>query len=548
MKKIFAFLCSALLLVSAAQAQGFDSGGLVVDPSTITSFDMFNTATTQFSYGTARSAAMAGAMTSLGGDVSCMSINPAGIAMYRSNEITFTPMMTFARANNNAASFEGNAKNRFGVSNFGMVARLRESATGITAINMGLSYNHLADFNYKYSFSTAGAAGNASIADIFAGQLAAGGITSSHLKQSYSSYGDFLWEKFDPTYWGAILGYKTGLVYDKSGAWGRDMIAQNAAIDSFTTVDSKGSAGEWVWSLGLNFGSKFYLGASLGAATIKREQHIYYGESYHYSSEPALDYRADYFNYDQVARMKGSGINFKIGAIYRPIEALRIGVAFHTPTYYNITYSYQSGMTSQVKALNNVDDYKTDSNGYINPQFSEKSIKLIDDGDYSWVYTTPTRLMFGASYTIAKQLVLSLDYERDWYNTMRMKDSPYGALYKGYIKDTFKGSNTIRAGVEWRFIPQMAVRMGYGYWAGALHDEGAIYSTPVIYKTDYMSAGLGVALSKHFTIDFAYQYCTNKMTPYKTFYGYDDVVDFASQTFDTTINRHNAMLTLSIHF
>ena len=63
-----------------------------------------------------------------------------------------------------------------------------------------------------------------------------------------------------------------------------------------------------------------------------------------------------------------------------------------------------------------------------------------------------------------------------------------------------------------------------------------------------MSAGLGVALSKHFTIDFAYQYCTNKMTPYKTFYGYDDVVDFASQTFDTTINRHNAMLTLSIHF
>ena len=548
MKKIFAFLCSALLLTSVAQAQGFDAGGLVVDPSTITSFDMFNTATTQFSYGTARSAAMAGAMTSLGGDVSCMSINPAGIAMYRSNEITVTPLMTFARANNNAAAFEGNAKNRFGVSNFGMVAKLRESSTGITAINMGLSYNRLADFNYKYSFSTAGVAGNASIADVFAGQLSAGGITSSQLKQNYSGHGDFMWDRFDPTYWGSILGYKTGLVFDKDGVWGRDMIAQNAAVDSFTTVESKGSAGEWVWSLGLNFGSKFYLGASLGASTMNREQHIYYGESYHYSSEPALDYRADYFNYDQVAKMKGSGINFKIGAIYRPIEALRVGVAFHTPTYYNITYSYQSGMTSQVKAINNVDDYKTDSNGYINPPFSEQTIKLIDDGDYSWVYTTPTRLMFGASYTFAKQLVLSVDYERDWYNTMRMKDSPYGALYKGYIKDTFKGSNTVRAGVEWRFIPQMAVRMGYGYWGGALRDEGAIYSTPVIYKTEYMSAGFGVALSKHFSIDLAYQYCTNKMTPYKTFYGYDDVVDIASQTFDTTIDRHNAMLTLSIHF
>ncbi len=549
MKKIVSLFCSVLLLCSAAKAQGFDSGGLIIDPSTINSFDMFNTSTTQFSYGTARSAALAGAMTSLGADASCMSINPAGLGMYRSNEITVTPMMTFARATNNGvAGFEGNAKNRFAIGNFGLVAKLRESSTGVTAINMGLAYNRLADFNYKYSFATNGTAGNASIADVFAGQLAAGGITSEQLKGSYDSSGAFMWGNYDPTYWGAILGYKTGLVYDKDGVWGRDMIADNAAVDSFTTVESKGSAGEWVWSLGMNFNSKFYLGFSLGISTINREQHTYYGEGYHYSAEPSLNYRADYFNYDQVSKMKGTGINFKLGAIYRPIEALRIGVAFHTPTYNTVTYSFQSGMTSQVKALNNVDDYKVDADGFINPAFSEKTIKLIDDGDYSWTYTTPTRLMFGASYTFAKQVVLSVDYERDWYNSMRLKDSPYGPLYKGYIKDTFKGSNTVRAGVEWRFIPQMAVRMGYGLWSGALNDKDAIYSTPVVYKTQYMSAGFGIALSEHFSIDATYQYSTNELTHYKSFYGYDDVVDFASQTLQTSIARHNAMLTLSVHF
>lgn len=549
MKKIVSLFCSVLLLCGAAKAQGFDSGGLIIDPSTINSFDMFNTSTTQFSYGTAHSAALAGAMTSLGADASCMSINPAGLGMYRSNEITVTPMMTFARATNNGvAGFEGNAKNRFAIGNFGMVAKLRESSTGVTAINMGLAYNRLADFNYKYSFATNGIAGNASIADVFAGQLAAGGITSEQLKGSYDSSGAFLWGNYDPTYWGAILGYKTGLVYDKDGVWGRDMIADNAAVDSFTTVESKGSAGEWVWSLGMNFNSKFYLGFSLGISTINREQHTYYGEGYHYSAEPSLNYRADYFNYDQVSKMKGTGINFKLGAIYRPIEALRIGVAFHTPTYNTVTYSFQSGMTSQVKALNNVDDYKVDADGFINPAFSEKTIKLIDDGDYSWTYTTPTRLMFGASYTFAKQVVLSVDYERDWYNSMRLKDSPYGPLYKGYIKDTFKGSNTVRAGVEWRFIPQMAVRMGYGLWSGALNDKDAIYSTPVVYKTQYMSAGFGIALSEHFSIDATYQYSTNELTNYKSFYGYDDVVDFASQTLQTSIARHNAMLTLSVHF
>ena len=548
MKKIFLTLCTALMLCSAAKGEAFDSGGLVIDPSTITAFDIFNSSTTQFSLGTARSAAMAGAMTSLGADASSMSINPAGMGMYRSNEIVFTPMMTFSRAKSNAATFEGNSKNRFGIGNFSMVAKLRESSTGVTAINMGIAYNRLADFNYKYSFATQGTAGSSSIADIFAGQLAAGQITSTQLKGSYDGAGYFMWDRFDPTYWGAILGYKTGLINDSNGGWGRDMIGSAAGVDGFTTVESKGSAGEWVWSLGMNFGSKFYLGFSLGAATINRERHIYYGEGYSYKADPALNYQMEHFNYDQVAKMKGTGVNFKIGAIYRPIESLRIGVAFHTPTYYSVTYSYQGGMTSEIKANNNVDDYKLDSNGYIRPPFSEETVVLVDDGDYSWSYTSPTRLMFGVSYTIAKQLILSVDYERDWYNSMRLKDSPYGALYKGYIKDTFKGSNTVRAGAEWRFIPQMAVRMGYGLWSGALTDNTAIYSSPVTYRTEYMSAGFGVALSKHFTIDATYQFCKNNMTPYKTFYGYDSSIDIASPTINTTLERHNLLLSLTVHF
>ena len=548
MKKIFLTLCTALMLCSAAKGEAFDSGGLVIDPSTITAFDIFNSSTTQFSLGTARSAAMAGAMTSLGADASSMSINPAGMGMYRSNEIVFTPMMTFSRAESNAAAFEGNSKNRFGIGNFSMVAKLRESSTGVTAINMGIAYNRLADFNYKYSFATQGTAGSSSIADIFAGQLAAGQITSTQLKGNYDGAGYFMWDRFDPTYWGAILGYKTGLINDSNGGWGRDMIGSAAGVDGYTTVESKGSAGEWVWSLGMNFGSKFYLGFSLGAATINRERHIYYGEGYSYKADPALNYQMEHFNYDQVAKMKGTGVNFKIGAIYRPIESLRIGVAFHTPTYYSVTYSYQGGMTSEIKANNNVDDYKLDSNGYIRPPFSEETVVLVDDGDYSWSYTSPTRLMFGVSYTIAKQLILSVDYERDWYNSMRLKDSPYGALYKGYIKDTFKGSNTVRAGAEWRFIPQMAVRMGYGLWSGALTDNTAIYSSPVTYRTEYMSAGFGVALSKHFTIDATYQFCKNNMTPYKTFYGYDSSIDIASPTINTTLERHNLLLSLTVHF
>ena len=41
--------------------------------------------------GTARSAAMGNAFGALGGDFTSLSINPAGVAVYRSGEFTFTP-------------------------------------------------------------------------------------------------------------------------------------------------------------------------------------------------------------------------------------------------------------------------------------------------------------------------------------------------------------------------------------------------------------------------------------------------------------------------
>ena len=68
MKRVLMYI-SALLLISGSASAQYDVGGLVMDPSTITAFDLFNASHSQFSQMTARSAAMAGAFTSLGADV-----------------------------------------------------------------------------------------------------------------------------------------------------------------------------------------------------------------------------------------------------------------------------------------------------------------------------------------------------------------------------------------------------------------------------------------------------------------------------------------------
>lgn len=543
MKRIVSFISALALVAGTAWAQGdYDFGGVALNQSAVSAMDMFNLSQTQFSFGTARAAAMAGAFTSLGADLSSMSINPAGLGMYRHNEVAITPMLSFGNSKTTGNRFERTRTTNFGVGNLGFVLKLRESAKGVTAINFGFGYNRLADFNHTYSTKVAG--GDASIADAYSRQLQSAGLTSAYLNGD-----NFYWGDVEPALWGASLGYFTGMVGDKSGAWGRDMIA-NPTVGQFATVKNSGSVGEYLVSLGLNINNKVYIGASLGIHSVYMRRDVYYGESYEYSAEPSLDYRMDYANYDQSSRISGAGVNFKLGVVYRPIEGLRLGFAFHTPTYYSLTYKYRAGMTSAVKSLTtNPDGYTLDSQGYINPPFSEATARLVDDGPDSWEFLSPSRMLFGASYTIGQFAVISVDYERDWYNGIRVKNSPYGkGAFDDFAHDNFKGSNTLRIGAEVRIIPQLALRAGYGLWAGGLQDKNAVFSSPVIYRADYVGAGVGIAFTKSFFIDLTYQYARNLLTDYKTFYYYNDSEDGASHTLSTRLFRHSAILSLGFRF
>ena len=54
--------------------------------------------------GTARNMAIGGVMGSLGGDLSALYVNPAGIAFFKTKELVLSPGLAF---NNNKASFRG---------------------------------------------------------------------------------------------------------------------------------------------------------------------------------------------------------------------------------------------------------------------------------------------------------------------------------------------------------------------------------------------------------------------------------------------------------
>lgn len=548
--KIFSVV-AALMLSLSASAQTF--GGLLFDRDGMMASDMYELSQVGFGFGTARSMSMAGAFTSLGGDISSMGINPAGLGMYRTNDFSISPMLGFERSKNSAPSWGKNGRDRFSMSNVGFVFNITESGSekGLISFNFGVGYNRIADFNYRYGYHSESAPSVApyrSIVDAFSLQMGSGGVFPKEPN------GALNYDFGDAYYWGGILAYKDYLLDAEQDAEGMywtsaNRIGANAGVGHTMNVESRGSIGEVDLSFGMNFSNKLYVGATLGLQIVNWKRGFYYSEDYLYGGGVAqyadgtpLEAAAEWMDYDQVVKLSGTGINFKAGIIYRPIPALRLGMAVHTPTTYSLDRKYQAFMGTNFSLPNNGND------GDLTPILSDK-------GENAWVMNSPTRLMFGASYTFGRMAVVSVDYERTWYNGMRMMEVPYGfeiypSDYTRQVKDNYKGANTVRVGAEVKPLPMLALRLGYGLQASMLrHDKQEYFNRPQAYRTSVVSAGVGFSFGRA-TLDFAYQNISNKQTGYYLYWADDAYgdVNAESQRYSTTLRRHYAVMTFGYRF
>ena len=556
------FLAIASLLTLSASAQRF--GGQLMDRDGMMASDVYNLSQPGFGFGSARAMGLAGAFTSLGGDVAAMTLNPAGLGMYRTNELTFTPMLNFHSAANSAASVTSDFKHwgknngtRFGLGNIGIVFNAYEAAdTDIVSINFGIGYSRIADLNYDYGYTSVSEPSTRplrSIVDAFSLQLGSGGVFPN------TPGGSLNYDYGDADYWGGILAYN-GWLLDAEGEKG-DMYWTNAntmgintAVGHTMSERSRGSIGEIDLSFGMNINNKLYIGATLGVQTVNWRRTFSYSEDYLYNGQmPIAGYDengtpipvadpAEWMDYDQWVKLSGSGVNLKLGMIYRPIPSLRFGVAFHTPTYYSLERDYQAFMETNFSLPNNA------NKGDLTPELS-------DTGEDAWNVTSPTRLMIGASWTIAQMAIISVDYERTWYNTMRVKGIPTGfdihpADYKAQFVDDYQGANTLRAGVEFKPVPFIALRAGYGFSGSMLrYDKSEYTNRPQTYQASCISAGVGFSFGRT-TLDFAYQNVQNKQTSYQLFWATDALgeLNTASPTYTTNLTRNYAVLTLGFRF
>ena len=280
-------------------------------------------------YGTARSSAMANAFGALGADMSVLSTNPAGLGVYQSVEFSYSLSLTGI---DKTSYFKGNkltnSVGSFNVPSIGLVAPVKtDNNSDWRRFNIGLAYNT----NNIFTSNTvqSGYNANSSLVDVFLGS--ATGYQLAELNPFFE-----------------LASFDTDLIdlqTDSSG-WiddGNYFREVQTGQDQFKQTDVTGSSGEFVISYAGAYQERLYLGATLGLTNINYRKNSRYNERNFADTNTTVQYFDMYEN----QYTTGSGINLKIGGIYRANDNLRLGIAWHSPTLYDMHDEWEMQLRTQ---------------------------------------------------------------------------------------------------------------------------------------------------------------------------------------------------------
>lgn len=411
--------------------------------------------------GTSRFSALGGAFSSLGGDISSLSTNPAGIGVYKSSDFMFTPKLSFAKATstfNETSSTDSRAS--FSIANFGFVlAKSLRSAddktNGWKNIQYAFGFNNLANFNNQYLIS--GNNNTSSLLDVYCGL--ANGFAPKDLNG------------FDTE-----MAWNTYLINMDTTGVNKYIPAFRGNVFQQKSIETRGGINEMLFSFGGNYSDRFYLGGTIGFSILNYKENVSYKES---DKADTLDY----FNsllLNQRLETYGSGINFKLGFIYRIQDWVRISGAVHTPTSYFMDDKFSSVLKSDLDTA----------------KYESASPK----GTYSYKLTTPMRLIGGIAFVIKKHGLISAEYEMVDYTQASFRSKAFKDDFfttNENIRNNYKVGNNLRIGAEATLSP-FVIRGGFSYYGSPYKDE---FSRD--YSVKNISAGFGIR-EGGFYIDFAY--------------------------------------------
>lgn len=428
--------------------------------------------------GSARYVGAGGAFGALGAEFGSISQNPAGLAMFRSNELTLTPSLLFSKTE---AGIAGNPsynddKSKFGFDNIGLVFNTSPGeSSSWKSFNFGIGYNRQADYSRSIYYE--------------------GNATGTIMNGFFNDYRNG--NSGDP--FGSELAYNANAIYDDgTGALTYDFAGnENAVVRRSQIINTYGRMNEMAIAFAGNYDEKLMVGATVGVPFVN-----YRIEGEYIESDPAEAVQYfDRLTYTEYLRSSGVGINLKLGVIYKVTQALRVGAAFHTPTAISLTDQYSNTFSY---------DY-TDGSGSNIGEILESP-----DGTFDYKLRTPWRASASAALVVKKIGFLSadvewVDYSANRYNftsdVASSSNKEYERQVNNDISRSYRQAMNARLGAE-LVLDEFRLRGGFNLLGKP--EEGA---------TDFntaFTAGAGVR-GKSFFLDFGYRRGKGKgsITPYE---------------------------------
>ncbi|MFD2891533.1 OmpP1/FadL family transporter [Flavobacterium chuncheonense] len=463
--------------------------------------------------GTARFQGMSGAFGAVGGDLSAISINPAGSLFF----------------NNNFASFTGGVFSKSNKSNyFGTAAKDCDSAIDLNQagavfifnnnnpdsdwkkISFGLTYENLGNFNNNIYI--AGTNPTHSIDQYFLNF--AQGIPEADLANY--DYLDFGFEGQQ-----ASLAYQSYLIDPNP-----DPNSSNSYVSNVPTggnyrqqnlISTTGFNGKVTGNFATSFKDILFLGANLNVHFtdyIKRTSLFESNSNNPNLGIQKIDFENEVYTY-------GTGFSLNVGAIVKPTKSLRLGIAYESPTWYRLRDELQQYI--ETVSTNGPDVY----NDFYNP--GVVNIYPV------YKLQTPSKLTGSFAYIFGSSGLISFDIaSKDYSNTaFKPKNEIVYSNLNQQMSSTLNNALEYRIGTEYKY-KQASFRLGYRF------EESP-------YKNDYYmsdligySTGIGYSFGNN-RLDLAYSYSERDYRQSLITSGMNDTANINNKT-------NNVLLTYSFHF
>lgn len=402
-------------------------------------------------YGTARFTGMGGAFGAVGGDISAVDINPAGLAIF--NGTDFTSSLSY-RDTKIDASFYNNTNRTnddyFRFSQIGGVLGVNNiSNSGFKKFSFGFNYNIIKDFNNNFL-----ANGNSGVPTY---------IDDPFLNFDGDDFNNVYYVNVDDQ---VFNSYSSGI------------------NDKFT----------------MSFASQYedflYLGMTFSFQHINYYQKTQYEE---YNNDGFGNTLDAYLN--EELSTYGNGFNFGLGAIVKPIQNLRLGLSYQSPIWYNLSEN-----SIQYTDPDSGEMYAGDLEIYVSNNrdfYSEYGTRNY----YDYSLKTPGKFTGSAAYIFGKSGLISFDYIFQDYTNINLSPSSSFIQENEDIRAQLKNTSSFRLGTEWR-IHNFSLRGGYSITDSPYKNAATIEDI-----TSY-SFGLGIQFNQFFKLDFSYDN-SSYITPYR---------------------------------